>query len=739
MSGKYSRDDLYKLRASPLICKPAKLADIEETLAAADVKAQRAPARRGADDASGAADGLLGRSPDSHRKSTTGITPTAMTITLPDTNPLTADPDRIVLGPPRRSFASSSAKGQRRGTAENGEDGQTVREKTGVGRFKDGDVDRSDKRINGRFSKHEPTDSTDEKPRRRVDNTQGDDRPRKDHDRKPKWAMDEADGDKDPKPDRTSRSKFEQSWLRPDRGAEALEETRRDGDRAHDWRGRKQERGWDRAAAVEDDPEWMDAPIDEAKHAPVRTQEDFQRWKEKMKAGKSGPTTEEKHTAPAAPSSPEPTVNKPARSIAAIPDAEPDDSMDKFLARFDKTNITSVKAAAAKPPTKTRFASFFGPSPDSLQQGGTTGFQPPVESQAQQAQYHHREIAAPTSTEPPVDPDQAGFARIMQMLKNRGNNQTPQNQEQKLKALMFPPGEGQPATDPELSQQRKLPLMAVFGRPQEGAEVPLPSAQDRIQKSRSPVDPQHAREPNEKSPSLLDLLKQANQAAKPTPPPPRYGNEVLMGPMNEAGMRDLANHSATYGNQMISPDPAILQHYARIENGRSPPLEDLSRRPANTEGQAAPDQLLNFVRGYSQGPKPANYQPHAPPLGMGRPPGLDTLGRPPPGWPGPASVPPLPQPQPRQPVPPPGMPGAARNLAPAHFAGPTIVQGQRPQPPRKYTGDFPPVPPPGFVGVPPPGFQGYGAPQGLPRPQYMDMHGNDGRSARGNIGMPGFR
>ncbi|RMD45064.1 hypothetical protein DV735_g105, partial [Chaetothyriales sp. CBS 134920] len=685
MSGKYSRDDLYKLRASPLICKPAKLADIEETLAAADVRAQRAPTRRGVDDASAAADSLVSRLPDSQKKSTT-------------------DPDRIVLGPPRRSFASSSAKGQRRGTAENGEEGQTLREKTGIARFKEGDADRSDKRINGRFSKHEPADSIEEKPRRRLETVQGDERPRKDHERKPKWALDDADGDKDAKPDRTSRSKFEQSWLRPDRGAESLEEGRRDGDRGQDWRGRKQDRGWDRTAAAEDDPEWMDTPIDEAKQAPVRTQEDFQRWKEKMKAGKTGPSPEEKA---AAPSSPEPNVSKPARSIAAIPDAEPDDSMDKFLARFDKTKITSEKAAAAKPPTKTRFASFFGPSPDPLHPGAT-GFQPPVEPQAQAAQatqatqYHHREIAAPASTEPAVDPDQAGFARIMEMLKNRSNNQTPQGQEQKLKASGYQ-RDVHPPTDSDLSQH-KLPLMAAFGRAQEGAEV---SSQDHVQESRSAVDAQHTREPSEKSPSLLDLLKQANQAAKPIPPRPRYGNEILMGPMNEAGLRDMANHTAPYGNQMISPDPAILQHYARIENGRSPPLEELGRRPANAEGQSAPDQLLNFVRGYSQPPKPASYQPHVAPPGIGRPPGLDNLGRPPPGWAGPASVPPPSQPQSRQPAPPPGMPGATRTLAPAQFAGPNIVQAQRPQLPRKYTGDFPPVPPPGFMGVPPPGFQGY--------------------------------
>ncbi|RMZ87709.1 hypothetical protein DV736_g5064, partial [Chaetothyriales sp. CBS 134916] len=609
MSGKYSRDDLYKLRASPLICKPAKIAAIEEILAAADIKTQRPPARRGADDANGATEGFVGRPLDSHRKSAT-------------------DPDRIVLGPPRRSFASSNAKGPGRGTAENDDD-QPLREKSGFGRFKDGDADHyPDKRINGRFSKHDPGDSTDEKPRRRFDNAHGDDRPRKDHERKPKWALDDTDGNKDPKPERLSRSKFEQSWLRPDRGAESLEDGRRDGDRAHDWRGKKQDRGWDRAAAVEDDPEWMDTPIDEGKQAPARTQEDFQRWKEKMKAVKTAPATGE---TTAGLSSPEPIVNNPTKSFAPIPDAEPDDSMDKFLARFDKTKITSEKAAATKAPTKTRFASL-----------------------------------------------------IMEMLKNRSNSQTPQNQEQKPKAPLYA-RDGHPPMDSDLPQH-KLPLMAAFGRPQDSTEVSFASTHDHIQESRPPVDAQHVRDRSEKTPSLLDLLKQANQAAKPTPPRPRYGNEMLMGPINEASMREMANHSAAYGNQMISPDPAILPHYGRIENGRSPPLEDLGRRPTNAEGQPPPDQLLNFVRGYNQAPKPTNYQPPPPPPGIGRPPGLDNLGRPLPGWP--------------------GMPGGARNLGPAQFGGPGIVQGQRPQPPRKYTGDFSSGPPPGFMGVPPPGFQG---------------------------------
>ncbi|RMZ85563.1 hypothetical protein DV737_g593, partial [Chaetothyriales sp. CBS 132003] len=706
MSGKYSRDDLYKLRASPLIGKPTNLAAIVEICAAADVKTQRPPARRGADDANGATEAFVGRPLDSHRKSTT-------------------DPDRIVLGPPRRSFASSNAKGPGRGAAaENGDDDQPPREKSGFGRFKDGDADRfPDKRINGRFSRHEPADSAEEKPRRRFDNAHGDDRPRKDHERKPKWALDDADGgDKDPKPERLSRSKFEQSWLRPDRGAESLDDGRREGDRAPEWRGKKQDRGWDRAAAVEDDPEWLDAPVDEAKQAPARTQEDFQRWKEKMKAGKTAPATEE--TA-AVPSSPEPHVNKPTKSFAPIPDAEADDSMDKFLARFDKTKITSEKAAATKAPTKTRFASLFSPSPDSVQAGGATGLQPQVEQQqVQPVQYAHREVVTPASQEPPVDPDQAGFARIMEMLKNRSNSQTPQSQEQKPKAtLPLYARDGHPPPDSDLSQHR-LPLTALFGGgPQDTTDVPLASTQDHLQECRLPVDAQHAREPSEKNPFLLDLLKQANQAAKPTPPRPRYGNEILMGPINEASMRDMSNHSATYAHPMISPDPAVLPHYGRMENGRSPPLEDLGRRPTNAEGQQLPDQLLNFVRGYNQAPKPTNYQPHAPlPPGIGRPPGLDTLSRPPPGWPGSASVPPQPQPQSRQPAPPPGMPGGARNLGPAQFGGPGMVQGQRPQPPRKYTSDFPPGPPPGFMSVPPPGFQGYGGPQGLPRPQFMDMH-----------------
>ncbi|KAI9879152.1 MAG: hypothetical protein M1823_006869, partial [Watsoniomyces obsoletus] len=213
-------------------------------------------------------------------------------------------PDRIVLGPPRRSFASANARTTGKSSNESPDEPSTSL-KTTFERFKNGDGESRKSQANGRH------DIADEKSRRKLDEEE-DTRPRRDYDRKPRWA-----GADDEQP---QRSKLDQPWSRYSRGADSMDDTKREGTRHQDWRrDRGKDRGWDRPAPAEEDPEWMDEPMEE-QAAPARTQEDFQRWKERMKAGKNTNTTTEDVIQ--IPASPEPTSGRSQKPAHTFVDAE---------------------------------------------------------------------------------------------------------------------------------------------------------------------------------------------------------------------------------------------------------------------------------------------------------------------------------------------------------------------------------------------------------------------------------
>src|ERR1700722_8218495 len=85
------------------------------------------------------------------------------------------------------------------------------------------------------------------------------------------------------------RGRFDQSWNREESGAKDGEGTKT-GARGQGWRDRERDRDrdrdreWNRGGRIEEDPEWMDSPTKTEKKQ-AHTQEDFQRWKERMKAG----------------------------------------------------------------------------------------------------------------------------------------------------------------------------------------------------------------------------------------------------------------------------------------------------------------------------------------------------------------------------------------------------------------------------------------------------------------------
>ena len=119
---------------------------------------------------------------------------------------------------------------------------------------------------------------------------------------------------------RRDRAKFSQPWFKKDNGD--TEEYARD-EKPPDWRRDRRDRDWDRQPKAEAEPEWMDAAEPEEPFQ-ARTQEDFQRWKEKMKAGTATPQDKVG-----------PTITEAAQPAPKLASPEPDNSMDKFFAKFE--------------------------------------------------------------------------------------------------------------------------------------------------------------------------------------------------------------------------------------------------------------------------------------------------------------------------------------------------------------------------------------------------------------------
>ncbi|KAK7905291.1 hypothetical protein LTR67_000011 [Exophiala xenobiotica] len=730
MSGIYSVEDLLKLRASPLICRPPNLPPIEEWMGTQETTNRRQPTRGKPDE------------PPVQNE------PFQKRPTLLDNQRRTStDPDRIVLGPPRRSFASSNARAV----------GKAQEDDTGK---KNGDWsetrhhERRNTQTNGRYGQREGEDLESEGR----------------FERRPKWSSKdkndqalEDDEDLSRPGFRRDRARFSQPWFKKDTDAE---ENGRD-DVAPDWRRSRREPDWDRQPKVEAEPEWMDAEPEEPFQA--RTQEDFQRWKEKMKAGTATPQDKVESTFA--------ETAKPATTKLVSP--EPDDSMDKFFAKFE-SKATEQKTGTVKSHGKTRFASLFTPATEQSKQVEAPPPMPmPMPTAERPSSAHFADSTA--------DADQAGFARILEMLQTRSNNPTPQNQESTKTRTPLYARASEPRPDPEARPSSATLISLLTGQTtpqqqQQPAPSQRPSVQDRVADSRSPGEqPTHTRQQSSinKDEVLLNLLRQASLAPKPQPPPnPHQQAGGMFGMPSEPNVRAAAR------NQMISPvpgpDPIMSQ---RRETGRSMfdespvamyqneqvPREHIQRRATNGAPAILDDPLIALLRG--QGPQ-RHMPPQSLPPGLQRPPGLEQGARQPPNWP-----PQQPQAQPpRQSSLPPGLSSLPRGMPGVPYGQPQPIPGQQQppqqqrtqqQPQRKYTGEssaapgmpnLPPgmFPPPGFMNAgPPPGFpgsmanhparfQGEPGPQGINR-AFLEMYGEAGgrgaglRGGGANAGMPPFR
>ncbi|KAK4998315.1 hypothetical protein LTR66_002432 [Elasticomyces elasticus] len=174
----------------------------------------------------------------------------------------------VVLGPPKTSFASSRNFMKLPEATDRAHDDDPVPENTNARArfFKERDTEKRDRNSTGVGRRLGKEDAEQD-------------------------ARDTRNGDR-----QNGRShapeKVEQRWSRDTnnmtKGGERDRESTRDN---RGWRDKEQrtERAsnWNRGGTAERDPEWMDEPLEKGEKRSGHTQEDFQRWKERMKAGSS--------------------------------------------------------------------------------------------------------------------------------------------------------------------------------------------------------------------------------------------------------------------------------------------------------------------------------------------------------------------------------------------------------------------------------------------------------------------
>jgi hypothetical protein len=512
------------------------------------------------------------------------------------------------------------------------------------------------------------------------------------------------------------------------------------------------------------------------------TQEDFQRWKERMKAG-SGQAADDKRDAPPEDTRAEEKVTEVKRADGEMfsrldSTFQVDAGMDSFFGLWSERKpvqeaqpevrpsenvvVPDQPSSTSRPTKSSRFAGIFN-----------------VQSDGRVTESAQPESAArPAST----DADQEGFQRILQMLGgNKSRNATPHTE---------PPVQSRPAPPPQDNSQPEFSHRQAHTMP--------PAREPPVHQDYSPYTENVA---HEHSPSLENLAQKASKEGAahnrdaefllrlmqqsrisqpaPNPHPPHLPSHAA------PSMPEM--HPRPQGMPKIPgyADQMITNPYRPESND---PREQLRRR--TTAGGGYFDEL-----GY-HGPPAASMTPNnlpgmrpqppvQPPMNLQRPPGLEQVVSP--GWPNQQP----PQAASNHPMaPPPGLSNPHnRNMNPNFPSGPPmplstgmpLPNDRQPQFQRGVasagpTGFGPPpgiMPPPGYMNMnvpPPPVFppmpQGpegmigmphgaqnqYGSPQPVPHHQsrhLLDMFahpgagpndgGMGGRNGMGMMGPGGYR
>ncbi len=679
-----------------------------------------------------------------------------------------AAPEDIILGPPKTAFASANSRNALKSSGADTSEEIPVSAKRfsfneRLPRDRERDVVEGEKKEgkyngvnNRRLARDDREDWQNSRQQRHYDQEEGDRGSRRNGDRdRPRWEKQSKDKDPEGGADtkrlsrdagrREGRGRFEQPWFRGDKVQEGADEATKSSTKQNEWRkergsGRASE--WERPSKGEQDPEWMDATAsNEPKQA--HTQEEFQRWKDSMKAA-----TEERNKIPEKQeTTPQPETKKPEPPPmpAFLEMSDVESGMDKFFASYGERKTSSEqKPAEVKAHRKPRFAALFSPQPEDGPKDAS------LTTSAEMARASM--MPTPEAAAAPVDAnkaDQEHFQRVLQMLAGRSSNNTPQsgvapkpskhasNQERSHRA----PEEQQSILADILHERNQAKAQGVSSenRLSTGTRELLSPKPNETQQ-RVPKEPT----PNRDADFLLRLMQQSRIAQDsepsqiPQPEASRSTTETL--PLPGSIPRQLPLDRPNHNPPAFFDDPAISQMH-RPDQAPLPRRESQQRRPTSGPPPAFFDepfftnlrQVNQQAMGHAESGTTQARPPALPP-GMQRPPGFDHIPAPPPGW----------QQNPS---------ARAMNSAYAVAGHPPIMQPPPPPPPpphqqilppqprqRKYTGDgFGsgwPVgtvpPPPGFMGAPPPG-----PPPGFPNMPLLSGGGGVGGVRGGVVGLGG--
>ncbi|KAI4223945.1 MAG: hypothetical protein L6R36_005051 [Xanthoria steineri] len=673
MAQRYTRAELEHLRASPLVAKPASLPPTEEWMGPLPDPTQKKLPHRGKNDDPPLHDGL-NRRPMFERHTS---------------RPSSNVPEDIVLGPPKTAFASAAgARNQVRtfdaasrlsfgaqGDETARGDRQNFRDKLAKqGLRNDVEAEGAQEPRSG-AQQHRRGTNDNESWSARQSRILGQDESERGS-RRNGYREQDKDNIHEPRTPRTfdalrrdatnsetndtrrngqGRGRNEPSWYRDDKDAEVTD-SRRTTNKTRDWREKNKgnawetETEWKTGSKQEVDPEWMDEPdVHEKKQ--THTQEDFERWKERMKAG-NGPSQENVPT----PSQQRPNHERAVSGLASPPAKAKvgtplvvDPSIDGFFGLWNDSSkkeasteegAPHVKAEASKPKAakSSKFTGFFGakavPAEQETEAPVISPFAAPADSSSE---------------------DKEGFQRILKLLDQQQTNPAKDgiSREQALRNMP-----ASPAARTQQQQRGSSNLQDLLSpRAKNGGPVP----------------------PNKDSEFLLNLMRQSRSQ------PPKAGDQ-------RPGS-SVAQDLLPFNNLLISPhqNPGLPPGLGNMMGRQDAQSHDKLNPTATPDRKGLPPGLFD--------PRP---NPHES-VRMGKE-GLEYA---------PSFISqhaPLPQSQRQAIMPPPGFPAPLRN--PTQF--PPGLPSNMPPAGQDRGNPFamrmngsnglPGMPPPGFTNAPPPGF-----------------------------------
>ena len=502
----------------------------------------------------------------------------------------------------------------------------------------------------------------------------------------------EADGGHTSRRSGPARGRNEPSWNREegrnhDGGAEDSENAKPREWRDKERRGaRGSERDWNRGGRTEMDPEWMDEPEPEIKEH-KRTQEDFERWKERMKASNGATQDIPLSSAEQRPSH-DRTVSSAGTGTAKAKVETPlivDPSFDGFFGLWDKPkkgeellgtaagdqvkpNVANTAVKVSKP---SKFTDFFAPKADA---------ELPTEQPS---------LSLFVNTKDSSNEDKEGFQRILKLLDQQqtqgGNGGTPSRVQGQRDVPASPPIQSRGAAE-------RNDLYNLLGA-RSSQENSAPPTRD--------------------SEFLLRLMQQPQQ------------NRQDVNHANAGGRRpaqDTAPGLLPFSNLMISPHDTPQQTPSNgfpsgFFNGDEMQPRDKLNPTSGAERRGPPPGIYDRRQSPAGGPQQLGF-----PSGLQRPPGLEQL---PPGYAQHLLS------QRQNMIPPPGFQAPTRSqngFPPGLNPGNPNDRLQYGMPSNNRG-----MPPPGFMGMsaPPPGFP-------LPFNQEGIQFGGFGDAASFGQGGQGF-